>query len=144
MGALSNIPPQAVLPLAAYDLDALERAARRAEQRLLRVDLARVTDRRGVLAAIAGAFSLPAQFDLELDALYGCMTGLKPGGDDGQPGFLVILENLPDTADFGRAQRDALLDVFRDTADFFFDRQTAFRVFYSVDPRGGRVARSRS
>jgi len=143
MGTLSNIPPQAVLPLAAYDLDALERAARRADQRLLRVDLARVTDKPGVLAAIAGAFSLPAHVGHNLDALYDCVTDMKPGGDAEQPGFLVILANLPDTAEFGREQRDALLDVFRDAADFFFDRQTAFRVFYSVRTGGGCAPRGR-
>ena len=32
-------------------------------------------------------------------------------------------------------ERDVLLDVFRDAADFFFDHQTAFRVFYSVRGR---------
>lgn len=144
MGALSNISPQAVLPLAAYDLDALGRAARRAGQRLLRVDLAGANDKRDVLAAIAGAFSLPAHFGHDLDALYECITGMQPGGDAEQPGFLVILESLPDTPEFGREQRAALLDVFRDAADFFFERQTAFRVFHSVRAGGGRGVRQRS
>ncbi|MCO5107692.1 MAG: barstar family protein [Burkholderiaceae bacterium] len=141
MGTLSNIPPQAVLPLSAYDRDALARAAERADQRLLRADFARATDKRGVMAAIAEAFSLPAHFGHNLDALYDCVTDLRPRGEAEQPGFLVILENLPDTAAFGREQRDALLDVFRDAADFFFDRKTAFRVFYSVRAEGtGRRA----
>lgn len=132
MGALSNIPPQAVLPLGAYDRDALRRAAERADQRLLRVDCVRAKDKHAVLAAIAQAFALPEHSGHSLAALYDCVTDLQPRGDAEAPGFLVFLENLPDTAEFGREQRDALLDVFRDAAGFFFDRQTAFRVFYSV------------
>lgn len=140
MGTLSNIPPHAVLPLAAYDLDALGRAARQADQRLLRADLGHATDTNGVLATIAGAFSLPSHSGDGFGALYDCVTDLKPLGDAEQPGFLVILENLPDTAQFGREQRDRLLDVFRDAADFFFDRETAFRVFYSVRAAGSASA----
>lgn len=132
MGTLSNIPPHAVLPLEAYDRDALARAGERADQRLLRVDCSGATDKRAVLAAIAKAFALPKHFGHNLDALYDCVTDLQPRGDAERPGFLVFLENLPDTGDFGREQRDALLDVFRDAAGFFFDRNTAFRVFYSV------------
>jgi RNAse (barnase) inhibitor barstar len=132
MGALSNIPPHAVLPLGAYDGDSLKRAAERADQRLLAVDLSGASDRDSVMGAIADAFALPPYFGRNLDALYDCVTDLQPLADAEQPGFLVILQNLPDTRDFGREQRNALLDVFRDAADFFYDRDTAFRVFYSV------------
>jgi hypothetical protein len=45
---------------------------------------------------------------------------------------VVVLENLPSTAAFGSKERDALLDVFREAADYFYDRDCAFRVFYSV------------
>ena len=140
MGTLSNIPPQAVLPLGAYDRGALERAAERADQRLLEVDLGRATDKRTVLGEIARAFALPAHFGHNLDALYDSVTDLPVRSDAQQPGFLIILENLPDTAEFGSDQRNALLDVFRDAAGFFFDRNTAFRVFYSVRARGGGSA----
>ncbi|MCC7060551.1 MAG: barstar family protein, partial [Burkholderiaceae bacterium] len=87
------------------------------------------------LAAIARAFALPTHFGQNLDALYDSVTDLQPVSGAEQPGFVVFLENLPDTDGFDRKARDALLDVFRDAADFFFDRQTAFRVFYSVNRR---------
>jgi len=132
VSTLSNIPPQAVLPLSAYDREALRRAAARADQRLLEADFSRARDKRAVLSTIARSFALPAHFGHNLDALYDSVTDLEPPGDAEQPGFLVFLENLPDTADFDSKARDALLDVFRDAADFFFDRKTAFRVFYSV------------
>ena len=132
MGALSNIPSHAVLPLGAYDEASLKRAAEHADQTLLSVDLGNAKDRPAVFAAIAEAFALPAHFGHNLDALYDSVTDMKPRLDAEQPGFFVVLRNLPDTATFGRIERDALLDVFRDAADYFFDRDTAFRVFYSV------------
>ena len=88
-----------------------------------------------MLREIASAFHLPAHFGGNLDALYDCITDLKPLDGTEQPGFAVILQNLPGDPGFASDERDALLDVFRDAADFFFDKQTAFRVFYSVQGR---------
>ena len=135
MSAFSNIPPQAVLPLGAYDLEALQRNAALADQRLLRADFGDVHDKAGVLARLAAAFGLPAHFGGNLDALYDCITDLKPLDASEHPGFAVILQNLPAEPGMPVAERDALLDVFRDAADFFFDQQIAFRVFYSVRSR---------
>jgi RNAse (barnase) inhibitor barstar len=132
MSALSNIPAQAVLPLGAYDLGDLCRSAERTDQRLLRVDLGSARTKAAVIEAIGKAFELPKHFGRNLDALYDCVTELDPGKDAEHPGLVVILENVPDTTEFDATQRDALLDVFREAADFFFDRDTAFRVFYSV------------
>lgn len=132
MSAFSNIPPQAVLPLGAYDLDELRKAAGRADQRLLQADLGATTTKAEVLAAIARAFALPKHFGGNLDALYDCVTDLKPLPDAEHPGFVVILKDVPECSGFPADDRDGLLDVFRDAADFYFDRDTAFRVFYSV------------
>ncbi|HWS74769.1 MAG TPA: barstar family protein [Quisquiliibacterium sp.] len=129
MSAFSNIPPQAVLPLGAYDLAELRSSARRADQRLLHADFSNVEGKAGVMDELARAFSLPKHFGRNLDALYDCVTDLVPLAEADQPGFVVILESLPGAGDL---DRDALLDVFRDAADFFFDKGTAFRVFYSV------------
>ena len=141
MTALSNMPAQAMLPLAAYDLDELLRNAKRSSQTVLRADFDGVDDKAGVMSRIAEGFTLPGHFGGNLDALYDCMTDLKPAADADQPGFVVVLQRLPAGAHFARDQRDALLDVFRDTADFFFDKGIAFRVFYSVaDARASRPA----
>ena len=134
MSALSNIPPQAVLPLGAYDQDELRRAAARADQKTLEADFSGASDKDAIMRTLARAFALPAHFGHNLDALYDSLTDLTPPEAD-NPGFVVILRALPDTPQFGREERDALLDVFRDAADFFFDRKTAFRVFYSVAPK---------
>ncbi len=132
--AFSNIPAHAVLPLGAYDLDELRKSARRADQRLLHVDLSAAGSKEEVLDAIAAAFDLPAHFGRNLDALYDCVTDLEPLPGADQPGFLVVLEKLPDAGRLGVEDRSKLLDVFRDAAEFYFDRDTAFRVFYSVVP----------
>ena len=56
-------------------------------------------------------------------------------GDVAPPGVVVILKARPDSASVGARQRSALLGVFRDGADYFFDHDIAFRVFYSVAGR---------
>ena len=132
MSALSNMPGQAMLPLAAYDLDELLRNAERADQRVLRVRFEGVVDKAGVMRAISKAFAFPSHFGNNLDALFDCLTDLKPLPGADHPGFVVILESVPETATFDREQRDALLDVFRDASDFFADHDIAFRMFYSV------------
>ena len=48
-----------------------------------------------------------------------------------QPGFVVVLEQLPDNPRFDREAREQLLDVFRDAADFWAERKVPFRCFYS-------------
>ena len=132
MSAFSNIASHAVLPLGAYSLEDLKKASRHADQRLLYANLAGHNDKKSVLVALAKAFPLQAHFGHNLDALYDCITDLKPIEGTDYPGFVVILENLPDSKNFDAEQRNALLDVFREAADYFFDKKTAFRVFYSV------------
>jgi RNAse (barnase) inhibitor barstar len=92
--------------------------------------------KQDVLDMIAGQFTFPAHFGKNFDALYDCMTDLvhKAGT---QPGFVVVLEQLPDNPRFDREAREQLLDVFRDAADFWAERRIAFRCFYSFAvPRG--------
>jgi hypothetical protein len=48
-----------------------------------------------------------------------------------QPGFVVVLEQLPDNPRFDRDAREQLLDVFRDAADCWAERRIPFRCFYS-------------
>ncbi len=132
MSAFSNIPPHAVLPLGAYDVDELRKAASRADQRLFDADCSDAKDKSGVMTVLANAMALPSHFGKNLDALYDSITDLQPPSEADHPGFVVILRELPESSRFDAKQREALLDVFRDAADFFYDRKTAFRVFYSV------------
>ncbi len=132
MSALSNVPPQAVLPLSAYDLEDLRKGAARLDQRWLQADCSDSSDRAGVLAAIATGFGLAPGLGDSHAELYKELTRLQPDASADQPGFVVVLRQLPGNGDFDQSERQALLDVFREAADYFYDRETAFRVFYSV------------
>lgn len=132
MSALSNIPRHAVLPLSAYDKSGLARAALQTDQVLLDCDCSQADSKAAVLEALGRGLGLPDFYGRNLDALHDCLTDLKPSPDAERPGFVVLIENLPDPGQFSRDDRDALLDVFRDAADHFYDRDMAFRVFYSV------------
>ena len=48
-----------------------------------------------------------------------------------QPGFVVVLEQLPDNPRFDREAREQLLEVFRDAAEYWGERRIPFRCFYS-------------
>jgi RNAse (barnase) inhibitor barstar len=131
-----ELPSQAVLALGATRIEDLERDAARAGHGVLRADCSGADDKAGVLEAIGRGFGLPAYFGQNLDALYDCLTDLVPPAGVEQPGFLVILRDLPDTAIFDSQARDALLAVFSDGAEHFRDRGIAFRVFHSVRRSG--------
>jgi RNAse (barnase) inhibitor barstar len=85
-------------------------------------------DKLAVLTAIGRAFGFPEWYGANLDALYDCLTDLP---DRGAPGWIVVLVRLPEEPGFGADERAALLDVFRDAAEDFAQRQAGLRVFYS-------------
>ena len=105
-------------------------AAEGAGQHFLYANLINAQSKQEVLDSIVEAFMFPAHFGRNLDSLYDCMTDLvhKSGT---QPGFVVVLEQLPDNPRFDREAREQLLDVFRDAADFWAERKIPFRCFYS-------------
>jgi RNAse (barnase) inhibitor barstar len=127
---LQTIRPNVVQSIRAYRVDDLMAAAQAAGHHFLYANTAHAQSKQEVLEAIAQAFLFPAHFGKNLDALYDCMTDLvhKSGP---QPGFVVVLEQLPDNPRFDREAREQLLDVFRDAADFWAERRVAFRCFYS-------------
>lgn len=132
MSELSNLPPQAVLPLGGHRADALRRAARADGQRYLHADCSAAADKAGVMAALARGLKLPKWFGANLDALYDCVTDLEPGRGGSPPGLVLVVEHLPDGPAFDTEQRDALLEVFADAADDFAGRGIGFRVFWSL------------
>ena len=127
---LQTVRPNIVQSIRAYRVDELLQAAQEAGQHFLYANLTNAQSKQDVLEAIAESFLFPAHFGKNLDALYDCMTDLvhKSGP---QPGFVVVLEQLPDNPKFDREAREQLLDVFRDAADFWAERRIAFRCFYS-------------
>ena len=127
---LQTVRPNIVQAIRAYRVDELSEAAHDAGQHFLYANLTIAQSKPEVLEAIAESFLFPAHFGKNLDALYDCMTDLvhKSGS---QPGFVVVLEQLPDNPRFDREAREQLLDVFRDAADFWAERKIQFRCFYS-------------
>lgn len=127
---IQTMRPNIVQAIRAYRVDELLEAAQELNQHFLYAHLASAQSKQDVLEGIAQAFLFPAHFGKNLDALYDCMTDLvhKSGS---QPGFVVVLEQLPDNPRFDREAREQLLDVFRDAADFWAERKVPFRCFYS-------------
>ena len=125
-GVRSNI----VQSIRAFRVQQLQDSARALGQHFLYANLAAAQSKQDVLDLIAQQFMLPAHFGKNFDALYDCMTDpLHKSGP--QPGFIVVLEQIPANAKFDKEAREQLLDIFRDTADFWADRKVPFRCFYS-------------
>ena len=127
---LQTVRPNIVQSIRAYRAVDLLEAAQGVGQHFLYANLTAAQSKQDVLEGIAEAFTFPAHFGKNLDALYDCMTDLvhKSGS---QPGFVLVLEQLPDNPKFDREAREQLLDVFRDAADFWAERKVPFRCFYS-------------
>ena len=127
---LQTVRPNIVQAIRAYRAEDLMQAAQDAGQHFLYVNLTPAQTKQDVLDGIADAFLFPSHFGKNLDALFDCMTDLvhKSGT---QPGFVVVLEQIPDNPRFDREAREQLLDVFRDAADFWGERKIPFRCFYS-------------
>lgn len=127
---LQTIRPNIVQSIRAYRVDELMEAAQAAGQHFLYANVAQAQGKQEVLEGIAKSFLFPEHFGKNLDALYDCMTDLVHKAGQ-QPGFVVVLEQLPDNPRFDREAREQLLDVFRDAADFWAERRIPFRCFYS-------------
>ena len=108
----------------------LQDAATHLNQHFLYANLGNAQSKQDILDMIAAQYTFPAHFGKNFDALYDCMTDLvhKSGP---QPGFIVVLEQIPAHAKFDKEAREQLLDIFRDASDYWADRKIPFRCFYS-------------
>ena len=125
---IDALPAQTVRSLDGRDIDELRRWATQAGHRFVLVECSDCVDKKSVLQAIGRAFAFPQWYGANLDALYDCLTDLP---ERREPGWVVVLERLPAPPTFRADERDALLDVFRDAAEEFAERQVGLRVFYS-------------
>ena len=102
---LQTVRPNIVQSIRAYRVEDLMQAAENAGQHFLYADLSMAQSKQEVLDKIAESFLFPNHFGKNLDALYDCMTDLvhKAGA---QPGFVVVLEQLPDNPRFDREARE--------------------------------------
>jgi len=127
---LRNVRSNIVQSIRAFRVHDLQETARRLGHHFLYANLAHAQTKQDVLDLLAQQFLFPAHFGKNFDALYDCMTDpLHKAGP--QPGFVVVLEQIPATARFDKEAREQLLDIFRDAADYWGERRIAFRCFYS-------------
>lgn len=125
--SLDDLPVRTVRRLGALAPDQLDGWARQAGHRYAHARLAGCADRKAVLREIGRALALPRWYGANLDALYDCLTDLP----EATPlGLVLVLDGLAPRGDFDAAQRDALLDVFRDAQDAFEEAGRALRVLY--------------
>ena len=131
---LQTVRPNIVQAIRAYRVEDLMSAADGAGQHFLYANLTEAQSKQDVLDKIAESFLFPVHFGKNLDALFDCMTDLVHRAGS-QPGFVVVLEQLPDNSRFDREAREQLLDVFRDAADFWGERRIPFRCFIPLQWR---------
>ena len=125
-GVRSNI----VQSIRAFRIQDLQHAAQATGQHFLYANLAHAQTKQDALDLIAVQFHFPAHFGKNFDALYDCLTSpLHKAGP--QPGFVVVLDQLPIAHKFDKEMREQFLDCFRDAADFWAERKIPFRCFYS-------------
>jgi len=125
---IDALPAQTVRSLGDRAIDELRRWAAQAGHRFVLVDCSDCVDRKSVLQAIGRAFAFPEWYGANLDALYDCLTDLPQRRERG---WVVVLERLAHEPTLRAAERDALLDVFRDAGEDFAEAQVALRVFHS-------------
>lgn len=127
---LRNVRPNIVQSIRAFRVSELQEAAQGLGQHFLYANLANAQTKQDVLDLIGQQFILPTHGGKNFDALYDSMT--DPVHKSGpQPGFIVVLEHIPANVKFDKEAREQLLDIFRDTADYWGDRKIPFRCFYS-------------
>ncbi|WP_250518322.1 barstar family protein [Caballeronia sp. ATUFL_M1_KS5A] len=126
----ATVRPNIVQSIRAFRVQDLADEANRLGQHFLYAYLGHAQSKQEVLETIALSFLFPKHFGKNYDALYDSLTDLvhKAGS---QPGFVIVLEQLPIAQKFDKEGREVLLDVFRDAAEFWAERKVAFRVFYS-------------
>jgi hypothetical protein len=130
MDLLKTVPLNVVQSIRAFRVTDLQNEAIRLGHHFLYSYCANATTKHQVLSTITQSFHFPKQFVTSFDILESCLTNLSYKAGP-QPGFLVVLEQLPNTMKFDREARETLLDVFRDAADFWSNKKVSFRVFYS-------------
>ena len=127
---LRTVRTNIVQSIRAFRVPDLQEAAQALGHHFLYANLANAQSKQDVLDLIGQQFILSTPVNKNFDALYDSMT--DPVHKSGpQPGFIAVLEHVPANAKFDKEAREQLLDIFRDTADYWGDRKIPFRCFYS-------------
>ena len=128
--SLRTMRPNIVQSIRALRVDELQGAAEEEGQVFLRANLRDAQTKQEVLDSLVQQFALRPEASKSLSTLSSALTGVLPKSMP-QPGFVVVLEQIPVSAKFDKEDREQLLDIFRDAADQWGDRRTPFRCFFS-------------
>ena len=132
MSLLITVPPNLVQSIRAFRVVELQEEAVRLGQHFLYAHCANTLTKQQVCGRIGESFHVPKPCGKNFDALRESLTEtINKAGL--QPGFIVVIEQLPNTQKFDKEARETLLDVFRDAADYWADKKVPFRVFYSFE-----------
>ncbi len=127
---LRFVRPNIVQAIRAYRLEDLRDSAVSMGQHFLYANLAHALSKQDVLELLGMQFYFPSHYGKNFDALFDCLTDpLHKSGP--QPGFVVVLDQIPTAMKFDREAREQLLDIFRDAAEYWAERKIPFRCFYS-------------
>ena len=132
MSLFITVPPNLVQSIRAFRVIDLQEEAARLGQHFLYAHCADTLTKQQVCARIAESFYFPKPCGKNNEALKLCLTDTFHKAGE-QPGFIVVLEQLPNTQKFDKEARETLLDVFRDAADYWAEKKVPFRVFYSFE-----------
>jgi hypothetical protein len=132
MSLLMTVAPNLVQSIRAFRVVELQEEAARLGQHFLYAHCLAGATKQQVLGIIAESFQFPKGGGKNFHGLRETLTHtlFKSGP---QTGFLIVLEQLPNTQKFDKEARETLLDVFRDAADYWIDKKVPFRVFYSFE-----------
>lgn len=132
MSLFFTVPPNVVQSIRAFRVAELQEEAARLGQHFLYAHCAKALTKQQVCQCIGESFHFTKPASKNFDALKQTITDTiyKAGP---QPGFIVVIEQLPNTQKFDKEARETLLDVFRDAADYWADKKVPFRVFYSFE-----------
>jgi len=132
MNLLMKVPPNLVQSIRAYRAAELQKEAVRLGHHFLYALCTHALTKQQVCAKIGEQFFFPKPCSKNFDALRNCLTHVIAEAGP-QPGFIVVLDQLPNTQKFDKEARETLLDVFRDASEFWAEKKVPFRVFYSFE-----------
>jgi len=132
MSLLTTVPANLVQSIRAFRVAELRDEAARLGQHFLYAHCIAGATKQQVLGIISESFLFPKGVGKNFDGLRETLTDTMHQAG-AQTGFLIVLEQLPNTQKFDREARETLLDVFRDAADYWTEKNVPFRVFYSFE-----------
>jgi hypothetical protein len=133
MSLLMRVPPNLVQSIRAYRASELQKEAGRLGHHFLYAHCANALTKQQVCARIGEQFTFPqaSAARISMRCVIASPNVIAEAGP--QPGFIAVLDQLPNTQKFDKEARETLLDVFRDAAEFWAEKKVPFRVFYSFE-----------